>query len=125
MVFNAAVLTACPLVRVLWRSILRQKYLVKGIVNFCHRQLLAFQLRRHQVSDDDIVNFWCDCIVLSSSSLLLSRLELSDTQILRALNTSPPRNRCTFFVKVSSPFEVVKFWRGCTGVPRSQETASS
>ena len=28
--------------------------------------------------------------------LLLSSKELSDTQILRALNTSPPRNRCTF-----------------------------
>jgi len=32
----------------------------------------------------------------SSSSLLLSSLELSDTQSLPALNTSPPRNRCTF-----------------------------
>jgi len=31
-----------------------------------------------------------------SSSLLLSRLELSHTQSLWALNTSPPRNRCTF-----------------------------
>mmetsp|Transcript_7335 Transcript_7335/g.17654 ORF Transcript_7335/g.17654 Transcript_7335/m.17654 type:complete len:208 (+) Transcript_7335:209-832(+) len=30
MVFNAAVLTACPPVRVLWRYILRQKYLVQG-----------------------------------------------------------------------------------------------
>ena len=32
----------------------------------------------------------------SSSSLLLSSLELSDTQSRWALNTSPPRNRCTF-----------------------------
>ena len=31
-----------------------------------------------------------------SLSLLLSSLELSDTQSLRALNTSPPRNRFTF-----------------------------
>jgi len=30
------------------------------------------------------------------SSLLLSSLELSDTQSLWALNTSPPRNRCRF-----------------------------
>ena len=30
----------------------------------------------------------------SSSSLLLSSLELSDTKV--CLNTSPPRNRCTF-----------------------------
>ena len=29
------------------------------------------------------------------SSLLLSSLELSDTNSRRALNTSPPRNRCT------------------------------
>ena len=29
---------------------------------------------------------------------LLSSLELSDTQSLRALNTSPPRNRCTGLV---------------------------
>jgi len=34
--------------------------------------------------------------VVYSSSLLLSSLELSDTQSLCALNTSPPRNRCTF-----------------------------
>ena len=33
---------------------------------------------------------------LPSSSLLLSSLDLSDTQSLRALNTSPPRNRCKF-----------------------------
>ena len=33
--------------------------------------------------------------IASSSSLLLSSLELSDTQSLRALNTNPPRNRCT------------------------------
>jgi len=32
----------------------------------------------------------------SSSSLFLSSLEMSDTQSLCALNTSPPRNRCTF-----------------------------
>ena len=30
------------------------------------------------------------------SSLILSSLELSDTQSLWDLNTSPPRNRCTF-----------------------------
>jgi len=35
----------------------------------------------------------------SSSSLLLSSLELSNTQSLCALNTSPPRNRCTISVK--------------------------
>ena len=35
------------------------------------------------------------CLV-SSSSLLLSSLESSDTHSLSALNTSPPRNRCTF-----------------------------
>ena len=34
--------------------------------------------------------------MVSSSSLLLSSLELSDTQSLCALNTSPPRNRFTF-----------------------------
>ena len=32
----------------------------------------------------------------SSSSLLLSSLESSDTQSLCASNTSPPRNRCTY-----------------------------
>jgi len=32
-----------------------------------------------------------------SSSLLLSSLELSDTQSLLALNTSPPRNRLNVF----------------------------
>ena len=35
--------------------------------------------------------------IYSSSSLLLSSLDLSDTQSLWALNTSPPRNRCTSF----------------------------
>ena len=35
-------------------------------------------------------------VTCASSSLLLSSLELSDTQSLWALNTSPPRNRCTF-----------------------------
>jgi len=48
-------------------------------------------------------NFWFGKVAglsrspcLFSSSLLLSSLELSDTQTLLALNTSPPRNRCTF-----------------------------
>jgi len=31
-----------------------------------------------------------------TSSFLLSSLELNDTKSLCALNTSPPRNRCTF-----------------------------
>ena len=37
-----------------------------------------------------------------SSSLLLPSLELGDTQSLWALNTSPPRNRCTFLLPFGS-----------------------
>ena len=39
----------------------------------------------------------------SSSSLLLSNPELSDKKCLCALDTSPPRNRCTFLPSALNP----------------------
>ena len=55
-------------------------------------------------SDPDFGPGFRKCASFSSpSSLLLSSLELSDTQRLWALNTSPPRNRCTFLWKCA-PF---------------------
>ena len=51
---------------------------------------------------------------LVSSSLLRSSLELSDTQSLCALNSSPPRNRSAFTVEVVvlnyiGPYQIVVF----------------
>jgi len=49
----------------------------------------------------------CKCLAGStcSSSLLLSSLEFSDTHSLWAVNTSPPRNRCTFLWSICSQIE--------------------
>jgi len=44
--------------------------------------------------------------VSSSSSSLHSSLELSDTQSLCALGTSPPRNRCIFMYSSCSSIEI-------------------
>ena len=51
----------------------------------------------------------------SLSSLLLSSLEFSDTQSLRALNTSPSRNRCTFLCEGLAVSAWKRAWRWCKG----------
>ena len=56
----------------------------------------------------DVLRIWDSVlpsfeIVFFSSSLLLSSLELSDTQSLCASHTSPPRNRSSRFRETLTP----------------------
>jgi len=61
--------------------------------------LLSYMCHMERLGD---VACWTLRHGLCPSFLLRSRLELSDTQSLRALNTSPSRNRCTFMCPLPS-----------------------
>jgi len=54
--------------------------------------------------------FFYFCLRSFSSSLVLSSLELSDTQSLWAWSTSPPRNLCTFLAPARTTAERRSCW---------------
>jgi len=85
----------------------------------CHR--VHFSTRRFLRKQEFPVLFSCYVIAGSRpaiakyfSSFLLSSLELSDTHSLSALNTSPPRNCCTFLR--SRCFQI----KNCTAITGQQ-----